>query len=191
MLLFLKAGFYKENDSGFFKNQLYIYISYRAASTDIPNPLLATSPYRSSPPAGLQGYIPYPHIATECMFELVVLLSARPYVGVNRSTSIMSSFLLLQQCPACLVRLTWIVFVIGGRWPYSVAARTCSILVAAFLCNCRLASFPRRLVTCPSSASGGWGIQVGILKSSKPQPRKKTLFESVSYDNHVSTFYKI
>ena len=31
----------------------------------------------------------------------------------------MSSSLLLQQCPACLVRLTWIVFVMGGRWPYS------------------------------------------------------------------------
>ena len=44
---------------------------------------------------------------------------ARPYVGVTRSTSLMSSSLLLQQCPACLVRLTWIVFVIGGRWPYS------------------------------------------------------------------------
>ena len=44
---------------------------------------------------------------------------ARPCVGVHKSTSIMSSFLLLQQCPACLVRLTWIVFVIGGRWPYS------------------------------------------------------------------------
>ena len=44
---------------------------------------------------------------------------ARPYVGVNKSTSLMSSSLLLQQCPACLVRLTWIVFVIGGRWPYS------------------------------------------------------------------------
>ena len=43
---------------------------------------------------------------------------ARPYVGVHRSTSLMSSSLLLQQCPACLVRLTWIVFVIGGRWPY-------------------------------------------------------------------------
>ena len=42
-----------------------------------------------------------------------------PYVGVHRSTSLMSSSLLLQQCPACLVRLTWIVFVIGGRWPYS------------------------------------------------------------------------
>ena len=44
---------------------------------------------------------------------------ARPYVGVHRITSLMSSFLLLQQCPACLVRLTWIVFVMGGRWPYS------------------------------------------------------------------------
>ena len=31
----------------------------------------------------------------------------------------MSSSLLLQQCPACLVHLTWIVFRMGGRWPYS------------------------------------------------------------------------
>ena len=44
---------------------------------------------------------------------------ARPYAGVHRSTSLMSSSLLLQQCPACLIRLTWIVFVMGGRWPYS------------------------------------------------------------------------
>ena len=44
---------------------------------------------------------------------------ARPYVGVPRSTSLMSSSLLLQQCPAGLVRLTWIALVIGGRWPYS------------------------------------------------------------------------
>ena len=45
--------------------------------------------------------------------------SARPCVGVHNSTSLMSSSLLLQQCPSYLVRLTWIVFVIGGRWPYS------------------------------------------------------------------------
>ena len=32
-------------------------------------PSLATSPYRSSPQAGLQCYIPYPHIAAVCMFE--------------------------------------------------------------------------------------------------------------------------
>ena len=44
---------------------------------------------------------------------------ARPCVGVHKSTSFMSSSLLLQHGPACLVRLTWIVFVIGGRWPYS------------------------------------------------------------------------
>ena len=44
---------------------------------------------------------------------------AQPCVGVHKSTSLMSSSLLLQQCPACLVCLTWIVFVIGGRWLYS------------------------------------------------------------------------
>ena len=71
--------------------------------------------------------------------------------GVPRSTCLMSSSLLLQQLPACLVRLTWIVFLMGGRWPYSwcivgVAARTCSILLAAFLCNCRLVSSPAVLL---------------------------------------------
>ena len=80
---------------------------------------LATSPYRSSPPAGLQGYIPYPHIAAVCMFALVVLLLLGHIWGVHLSTSLMSTSLLFQQCPACLVRLTVIVFVMGGRWPYS------------------------------------------------------------------------
>ena len=47
------------------------------------------------------------------------LAFAWPYVGVHRSTSLMSSSLLLQHCPACLARLTWIVFVMGGRWLYS------------------------------------------------------------------------
>ena len=41
-----------------------------------------------------------------------------PYAGVHRSTSLTISSLLLQQCPACLVRLACIIFVIGGRWPY-------------------------------------------------------------------------
>ena len=36
-----------------------------------------TSPYYSSPLAGLQGYIPYHHIAAVCMLELVVLLLIR------------------------------------------------------------------------------------------------------------------
>ena len=39
-----------------------------------PWPSLATSPYHSSPPAGLMGYILCPHIAAVCKFGLVVLL---------------------------------------------------------------------------------------------------------------------
>ena len=44
---------------------------------------------------------------------------AQLYMGVHRSKSHMSSSMLLQQCPACLVCLTWIVFMMEGRWPYS------------------------------------------------------------------------
>ena len=107
-----------------------------------PWPSLATSPYHSSPPAGLQGYILCPHIvwASRPAF-------ARSYVGVHRSTSLMSSSLLLQQCPACLVRLTCIVFVMGPSVrivgvSWGVVARTCSILLSTFLCNFRLVSSP-------------------------------------------------
>ena len=47
---------------------------------------LATSPYYSPLLAGLQGYIPYPHIAAVCMFVLVVLLllgHMRGSIGVH------------------------------------------------------------------------------------------------------------
>ena len=37
----------------------------------------------------------------------------------------MSSSLLLQQCPACLVRLTWIFSVMGGMWPYGFSFMGC------------------------------------------------------------------
>ena len=50
---------------------------------------------------------------------------AWPYAWVHRSTSLMSSSLLLQQCLACLVRLTCIVFVMGGKWPYSCCLVGC------------------------------------------------------------------
>ena len=77
---------------------------------------------------------------------------ARPYVGVHRSISLMSSSLLLPQCPACLVRLIWIVFVMGagGRIVgvlWGIAARTYSILLSTFLRNCRQAFFFSRLVS--------------------------------------------
>ena len=68
---------------------------------------------------------------------------SRHYVGIHRSTSLMSSSLLLQQCPACLVRLTCVVFVMGGRWPYSWCPVGCC---STFLCNCRVASSPAVLL---------------------------------------------
>ena len=51
----------------------------------------------------------------------------RPFKGVHSSTSLMSSSLLLQQCPTCLFRLTLIVFVMGGRWPYSCCFVGCCL----------------------------------------------------------------
>ena len=53
---------------------IYIYIIMLCRQHGYPWPSLATSPYRSSPLAGLQSYIPYPHIAAECMFKPVILL---------------------------------------------------------------------------------------------------------------------
>ena len=69
---------------------------------------------------------------------------ARPYVRVLKCTSLMSLSLLLQQCPACLVCLTWIFFVMGGKWPYSWCFVGCCLQdlfnIAIYLCNCCLAS---------------------------------------------------
>ena len=53
---------------------LYIIIIMSHRQHGYPWPSLATSPYHSSPPAGLQGYILCPHIAAVCKFVLVVLL---------------------------------------------------------------------------------------------------------------------
>ena len=91
-------------------------------------PSLAPSPYHSLLLVGLQGYIPYPHIAA--------VRAGRPaftwsYTVVHWSTSLMSSSLLLQQCPAWLVRLTCIVFVMGGRWPYSWCLVGCFLVIKA------------------------------------------------------------
>ena len=90
---------------------IYILIIKSCRKHGYPWHSLATSPYRSSPTAGLQGYIPYPHIAAVCMFELVVLFLLGHMWGVHRSTSLMSLSLLLQQCPACLFRLTIYIYI--------------------------------------------------------------------------------
>ena len=111
-----------------------------------PWPSLATSSHRSSHPAGPQGYIPYPHIAAGRP------AFARPYDGVQWRTSLMSVSLLLQQCPACLVRLTSIVFVMGSRWPYSCCFVGCCLqdlftIARSILVELPSSFFSRRLVS--------------------------------------------
>ena len=83
-------------------------------------PSLATPPYRSSLPAGPQGYIPYPHRAGRPAF-------ARPCERVHRRTSLMSLSLLFQLCPACLVHLTLIFFMMRGKWLYNCCFVGCCL----------------------------------------------------------------
>ena len=66
---------------------------------------------------------------------------ACPCEGVHWSTSLMCSSLLIQQCLACLVPLTWIVFVMGGKLPYIVWVMECfwislTVIFSLFVCEC-------------------------------------------------------
>ena len=97
---------------------IIIIIIMSAASTDIPDPLSPLLPI-----VHRFWQVSWLHPVSShscCMYVRAGRPAfARPYVGVHRSTSLMSSSLLLQKCPACLVRLTLIVFAMRGRWPYS------------------------------------------------------------------------
>ena len=93
--------------------------SCRAASTDISDPL---SPLFPIVHRLRQVFRATSRILTELLYCMYVQVGrpafVRAYVGVHRSTSLMSSSLLLLQFPACPVRLTLIVFVMGGKLPY-------------------------------------------------------------------------
>ena len=117
---------------------IIIIMSCRQHGYPWPSP--ATSPYHSSLLAGFQGYIPYPHIAAVCMFELVVLLllgHMRRSIGVHNWWA--------RPCFSSSVLRVWFVQlaefswweasgrIVGAFW--GVAARTCSILLSTFLCN--------------------------------------------------------
>ena len=57
----------------------------------------------------------------------------------------MSSPLLLQQCPVCLVRLTRMVWVICGRWPYSCFLVGCCFYVLFRITRSMLVLLPSSL----------------------------------------------
>ena len=88
--------------------------SCHAISTDVSDPLTPALP--SSWSSGL-----HPVSAQSCCTQVLAgrPAFARPWEGVHRSTALISSSLLLQQCPTCPVRLIAKIFVMGGRWPYS------------------------------------------------------------------------
>ena len=100
--------------------------SYRAISTDISDPLspLLSSSIASGRSSGLQLVS-----AQSCCVQVLAdrPAFARPCEGVHRSTSLISSSVLLRQCPACLVDLTLIIFVMGGKWPYSCSFVGCCL----------------------------------------------------------------
>ena len=84
---------------------------------------------------------------------------AWPYAGVHRSTSLMSSSLLLQQCPACLVHLTCIVFMMGGRWPYKKCVLT--YLIQKFVTCGLFQIYKHRMM--PHSLTLIWRVNVSII----------------------------
>ena len=61
-----------ENGAFWSANLLCHFIILSSRRHGYPWPSLGTSPYRSSPLAGLQGHTPYPHITAECMFVLLL-----------------------------------------------------------------------------------------------------------------------
>ena len=83
-----------------------------------PWPSLANRLYRPLLLVSLQDYI---RINTDLLYvgsswsSCLCLSMWR----VHKSMSLMILSPLLQQWPECLVRLTWIVFLMGGRWSYS------------------------------------------------------------------------
>ena len=93
-----------------------------AISMDIPDPLLP------------------PLLIIHCFWQVLRATSSIGtellYVGSSWTSCLCSSMwrgpltslsLLLQQCPACLVRLIVIVFMTGGQWPYSCCFVGCCL----------------------------------------------------------------
>ena len=115
-----------------------------------PWPSLTTPPYHPLLLAGLQGYNPYQHRAAICTIELVIL----PLLGHVKGSTGVITYELVPTSPAvsCMSGSSDLVFVMGGKWPYSccfvcAASSTCSVLLATFLCSCYQAFFSIHLVS--------------------------------------------
>ena len=94
-------------------------------------------------------------MSVQCYCKLVLAghpTPACPCERVHRRTSLMSSLLLFQKYPACLIRLIWIVLEMGGRWSYSCCFVGCCfkvfiIMVRRIPVQLALSLFSIRLVS--------------------------------------------
>ena len=95
-------------------------------SMNIPDPLLPPLPIVHS---FWQVFWATSHIGTELLYVGLSWSSCLCSSMWKGSTGVhhMSSSLLLQQGPACLVHLILIVFVMGGWWPYSSSFVGCCL----------------------------------------------------------------
>ena len=121
-------------------NQIYIRwqissSSSRAARSDFLGYLLPFAPiiHRSRPPILSKSYV-----HTELLYVSFCWSGNTVRGKGSKRERHKSSSLLLQQCPAFLVRLIWMVLVMGGTWPtaavlWGAAFRICSILHVSFL----------------------------------------------------------
>ena len=81
-------------------------------------------PYQSSLFASSLDGIQCQLKVEECNSFPSRLILGCPCVVVHRKTSL-SSFLIAQQLPACLAFLSWIVWEMGGKWPYNFNFEGC------------------------------------------------------------------
>ena len=97
----------------------YILITIHAATMAIPK-FFSHHPSISSITSGRSSRLHPMSVQSCCRLVLAGRPTiTRPWEGVQRRRSLMSSSLRLQQCPTCLVRLNWMVFEMCGRWPYN------------------------------------------------------------------------
>ena len=120
--------FLKGNTSILRKDRSSSSSSCHAASTDFSDPL--SLPSQSSIAPGWSSWLYPVSEQSSCRYVLAGRPTlARPSEEVHWSTSLMSSPLLFQHCTTCLVRLIWMIFVMGGRWPYSCCLVGCCLQI--------------------------------------------------------------
>ena len=147
------------NQTRFKEEMLHTYTSSssscHAANTDFPDSL-AIGLYPPLLPASPLDYI-------LCPYKAVLagrLKLAHPCEGVHWRTSLISSSLLLPQCPASLFRLIWMVLEMGGRWPYSCCFAGCCFQNLFIMTRSIFVQFFRLVFSLNAWSASMWCIHI-------------------------------